>query len=896
MSAAAGAAGVFTTDTALVVQSWDAWLAATTGVDEEAARGRPLAELFPDVERRGLLARLRRVAESGEVAILAPAFHEYLLPCPPRLTATHFTRMQQHVTAVPLHAEGRVAGIAVTIEDVTARRDRERELAQQLQSGDEAVRLRAARALAESDGTAPLVGALGDRSWRVRLAAAGGLAHERDDAATEALVTAVRERHRDPGVLNAALTALVGSERDVVPSLLPLLESPDADVRTYSALALGLLEDPRAVQPLVAMLGDESSNVRFHAIEALGRIGSRAAAHPLAAVAESRDFDVAFAALDALARIHEPSVAPRLLPLLDDPLLQSAAVDALGAIGSSDSSAPLARLLDQPGAPVAGVASALAALADRIRATEGNGELVAELTRAVVSPAAGTVLLDALRDARGAERVAIARVLSWLDGDGIDDTLARALAEPASRAVAVDALVRRGARAMPALLSVLGRDASEDAAGDDDDGDEKHDQARRAAAAALGRLGASAAVPALLALLDGAPDVAVVAAGALGHIGDRRAFEPLLAQLDHPHPALRQVAVAALNSIGHPEMPARLPALLAHESARVRESAARIAGYFGDAALLEPMLAACADREESVRRTAVEQLPRFDDPRAWTAIGAALEHESPGVRAAAARALGHAPADEALPRLRRACTDRDPWVRYYAARALGHFGHPEARDALLDLAIRDALPPVRIAAVEALAELGDPAALTALRPVADDPDAAVAAPALLALGAARDPDTLDALLGALTHAERVRRLAASRALARRADPASVAAVAGIAPRAADAEERELALEALSAIGDERAVAALVDLARDPRLCAGVVGALGRLPEERVAWLRPALENDDVGVRCAVIEALGRMRHRAASALLAEALGDREPAVRAAAAHALARLDLRATTG
>jgi HEAT repeat protein len=46
----------------------------------------------------------------------------------------------------------------------------------------------------------------------------------------------------------------------------------------------------------------------------------------------------------------------------------------------------------------------------------------------------------------------------------------------------------------------------------------------------------------------------------------------------------------------------------------------------------------------------------------------------------------------------------------------------------------------------------------------------------------------------------------------------------------------------------------------------------------------------------VIEALGRMRHHAASPLLAEALHDESPAVVAAAAHALARLDLRATTG
>ena len=80
-----GSVGVFTTDLALVVQSWDAWLAEASGVAEADVRGRPLVELFPDLEARGLLARLRRVGESGRVEVLAPAFHEYLIPCAPRV-------------------------------------------------------------------------------------------------------------------------------------------------------------------------------------------------------------------------------------------------------------------------------------------------------------------------------------------------------------------------------------------------------------------------------------------------------------------------------------------------------------------------------------------------------------------------------------------------------------------------------------------------------------------------------------------------------------------------------------------------------------------------------------------------------------------------------------------
>ena len=893
MTSVGNTAGVFTTDVALVVQTWDAWLAGATGLAEEEVRGHPLAELFPDLERRGLLARLRHVGETGEVVVLAPAFHEYLLPCAPRARTAHFARMQQHVTVAPLRAGEAIAGVVVTIEDVTARRDRERQLARQLQSDDESERLHAARALAESDGAGPLVGALGDRSWRVRRAAAEGLAHERDDAALDALVAAVRERHRDPAVLNAALTALVHSALDAVPRLAPLMDDMDADVRTYAALALGLLEDPRAVPRLVAALGDADANVRFHAVEALGRIGSRDAALPVAVLAESRDFSVAFGALDALARIGEPSVAPHLVPLLDDALLQAAVVDAIGALGGPETTAALARLLDAPDAPVAALARALASLDERHLEEVDGGSLVAELARRNIGAAGTTALLRGLRTASDADRAAIARVLAWLDGEGIDEALAAELAHPSTSSAASDGLVQRGARSIGVLLAVLGTAPSQDA---DDDSDQR---ARRAAAAALGRLGATSAVPALVALLDDAPEVAMVAAGALGHIGDRRAFEPLVAALDNPHAALRQVAVSALNSLGHPALADRLSALLRDGSARVREAAARVAGYLGDPSLLAPMLALAADDNEPVRRAAIEQLARFDDPRAEAVMDEALTDGSAGVRAAAARALAHAERSDAVARAAIACDDADPWVRYYGARALAQLGNRARADAakvLLPLACSDPVPPVRIAALDALAAIGDAGELDALRAVADDPDATVAAPALIALGAARGRETLDALLAALSHPDRLRRLAALDALARRGDAGAVAAVASIARLSADPDERIRALDALVSTAHERAVAALVDVAGDPRRSSEVVASLVKLPESRIPWLRAALRDSDVHARCVVIEALGRTGFRAASVLLAEALDDADPGVRAAAAYALTRADLRATTG
>ena len=134
--------GILTTDTALVVSTWDAALAAMTGIAVEEARGRPLADLVPDLEPRGLLSLIRDPLVTGAPQVLAPAIHQYLIPCPPT-TPCGFDRMQQRVVIGALRDEQRIVGLAITIEDVTARVERERRLAASLRNADPAVRLRA---------------------------------------------------------------------------------------------------------------------------------------------------------------------------------------------------------------------------------------------------------------------------------------------------------------------------------------------------------------------------------------------------------------------------------------------------------------------------------------------------------------------------------------------------------------------------------------------------------------------------------------------------------------------------------------------------------------------------------------------------------------------------------
>src|ERR671917_2115389 len=140
--------GVFTTDASLVIQIWDAALARLTGTPADAACGKPLVQLLPDLEERRLLSRFRRVLDEGVVEVLAPAFHHYLIPCPTLNASEHFERMRQRVTIAPLKEEGRIVGALVTIEDVTARLERERSLSEQLARAGEDARLSAARTFA----------------------------------------------------------------------------------------------------------------------------------------------------------------------------------------------------------------------------------------------------------------------------------------------------------------------------------------------------------------------------------------------------------------------------------------------------------------------------------------------------------------------------------------------------------------------------------------------------------------------------------------------------------------------------------------------------------------------------------------------------------------------------
>ncbi len=875
--------GILTTDERLVVRAWNEWLVAATGITSEQAINRRLTELVPDLSDRGILATFESVLASGTVEVLAPALHHYLIPCPPAEENTGFACMQQHVTIGPLRADRRIVGVVVTVEDVTARLIQERQMATRLleTSPDEATGMPGSAAGPASRQIEALTRLMGQNDWRVRRATVTTLA-EHGDAIVESLVRTLRDQHHNLSVLSSALDLLAISDIDVIGPLVSFLDASDANLRIQAALILGERRDGRATRPLMARLSDPDVNVQFHVIEALGRLHATEACDALVAIAERRDFFLAFPALQTLRHAGNPSIAPRLVPLLADELLRAPVIDLLGELGDEDAAVPLVELLNTSDAPADVVADALAGLYERYERDYAAGDHIAGIVRRGVTAHGTQRILDAVQQV-GSDRLSgLAKVLGWFEGEAVQRALTRLLGHRSVRSQIVEALVRHGAGVVTLVIDQLRVEDLE---------------TRQAAAVALGRIGDHRATSALIAALRD-PELAVPAAGALARIGDREAFEGLMAMLGEPDPATRQSVIAALNSIGHPDMAVHISERLGDSDRLVRESALRIAGYFGYPECLDQVLRCCDDPAETVRRAAIESLAFFEDPRVGPALVSALGQQSSSVRAGAAAALGRAEPALAVDALTQALIDPDPWVRYVALRSLGSIGDERVMSAVLDTLQNDPAPHVRLAAIDVLGRLRRAEAWDVLEPLARSADADIGSAAIRALGHLDRPEVLPALEGFLRGPEPWQRSAAVAAVTPRSESRVPQLLQWVAAVDDDDEVVSGAIQGLARIARRtdsqggKAALALVALTAEPRRREAAIKALSELPTRRIEDVAHGLGDPSPDVRCASVEALGRMQQTGASRALESALDDPHTAVRLAAIRALKNLGTR----
>ncbi len=131
------AQGIFTTDTALVIRSWNKRLEEHTGHAAADVIGRPLLGVLPDLADRGLDAHFR-AALAGEPRVLAHRFHRYLVAGKPGAPEA-----AQSARIAPLEFDGAIIGTIAIVDDVSERVASERQLRQQIEAAE------AARSVAE---------------------------------------------------------------------------------------------------------------------------------------------------------------------------------------------------------------------------------------------------------------------------------------------------------------------------------------------------------------------------------------------------------------------------------------------------------------------------------------------------------------------------------------------------------------------------------------------------------------------------------------------------------------------------------------------------------------------------------------------------------------------------
>lgn len=172
------------------------------------------------------------------------------------------------------------------------------------------------------------------------------------------------------------------------------------------------------------------------------------------------------------------------------------------------------------------------------------------------------------------------------------------------------------------------------------------------------------------------------------------------------------IAAMAAWALGEFEQKASVPALrraLAHASPRVRTGAAWALGQVEDPSAAEDLERLVArDGDRRVKLAALQALGSLELSRSIPTLARAVESTDAELRYAALEALldiDHE--DEALvPLFLRFVADRDPDVRVRVIEALGSLGAVEAVPAI-KRALEDPNPEVRRAAVEALAEIDD---------------------------------------------------------------------------------------------------------------------------------------------------------------------------------------------
>jgi HEAT repeat protein len=626
----------------------------------------------------------------------------------------------------------------------------------------------------------------------------------------------------------AELLGRVGGAK-AVPVLLETVNATrteDSDVRELALRALARIADPGAVEPLIRALATADVWLVPRIADILTRHGEAVIDPLLAVLGDSARPPARAWAANVLGEVRAQRAFPVLVRALGDPEdeVRAKSATALGRLGDRRAIGYLLEHLLTDPAPFVRlrIASALGRFGgpeviDRLVHALGDAAWWVRMRSVEALEQIGSVaaapLLVALDDSDAEIRVRAAVALERL---GVPDNLVRTIeagdhvpeasemlvkfGRAGARELLADLVLHPSSRVRETVVTAIHRAERTDLSSElvQIAATDPEPSVRARAFEALRALRVPAALPAALAAvadpdqrvrahaiplvgelggseaiallrtqtLDPEAEVRAAAVRALGALGAVEAEPDFLRLLGDPKPAVREAAIAGAVAAGLRSLAPALIALLGDKEIAVRHLAARAVGLLGDRSVVPALQRAFAEAPADVREALVVTFSRLDPGALEGLIGTLAESLDQDSKLTIIRSLRRPRSVEALRVLEQFSSDPEPAVRAAAIQALGRGGHPVARGLV------DPDDIVRASAVDSYSAAEDTEHGNDLLPLlGSDPSALVRERAALAAGLLQLPGSAEALIVAC----------------RRAEPANVHAAAVLASGVFDQE-------------------------------------------------------------------------------------------------------------